>query len=31
MLCDRFAHDFVYENSGQILQGAEGEQSDVPF
>ena len=29
MLSDRFAHDFWYEEDGQILQGAEGELGDV--
>ena len=29
MLKDKFAHDFVYERNGQILQGAEGELSDI--
>ena len=29
MLKDKFAHDFVYERNGQILQSAEGELSDI--
>ena len=29
MLKDKFAHDFVYERNDQILQGAEGELSEI--
>jgi hypothetical protein len=29
MLSDRFAHDFWYEEDGQLLQGAEGKLSEI--
>ncbi len=29
VLKDKFAHDFVYQKNGQILQGAEGELSEI--